>query len=386
MPPKRKRVEDGASAEATTSTRSTRSSTRNKTAAAEPAPAPAKQTKKTKAAAALESGTTVTEEEPATKRKRTTKAATNGGEKPATKRGRKKAEASEDEPSVVVSPNFHKVDSIQSRPSHHSLSTNVSQQQTVQPQTPKKTAPPPPKPAKTASDKPEPYSPQRSLELFAQYADSDAPDVIGPEGFEQLFTDAEIPMDGALPLIFAWQMNAAEMAKISKEEWVKGTESLKISSLKALSIALNDLQNLLISKLPPLKKPTKSDQEPYDRTNYYSYAHNSESSFQKFYSYCFVLAKPQGSRNIDMETSTAFWSVLLMPRYPIMQEVVEFINSKKDTYRATNKDLWSMMLEFCQTVKPTLEDYETDGAWPTLLDDFVLWKKTDGGAQPNGTG
>ncbi|KAG2020833.1 hypothetical protein CC2G_006133 [Coprinopsis cinerea AmutBmut pab1-1] len=253
---------------------------------------------------------------------------------------------SEDEPSVVVSPNFHKVDSIQSRPSHHSLSTNVSQQQTVQPQTPKKTAPPPPKPAKTASDKPEPYSPQRSLELFAQYADSDAPDVIGPEGFEQLFTDAEIPMDGALPLIFAWQMNAAEMAKISKEEWVKGTESLKISSLKALSIALNDLQNLLISKLPPLKKPTKSDQEPYDRTNYYSYAHNSESSFQKFYSYCFVLAKPQGSRNIDMETSTAFWSVLLMPRYPIMQEVVEFINSKKDTYRATNKDLWSMVRVF----------------------------------------
>ena len=51
------------------------------------------------------------------------------------------------------------------------------------------------------------------------------------------------------------------------------------------------------------------------------------------------------------------------------------------------------MLEFCQTVKPSLEDYEADGvcfpsyldkftlilsclkAWPTLLDDFVTWKK-----------
>jgi hypothetical protein len=48
------------------------------------------------------------------------------------------------------------------------------------------------------------------------------------------------------------------------------------------------------------------------------------------------------------------------------------------------------MLEFCQTVNPGLEDYEADGvshlhldlvycvdflkAWPTLLDDFVLWR------------
>ena len=50
------------------------------------------------------------------------------------------------------------------------------------------------------------------------------------------------------------------------------------------------------------------------------------------------------------------------------------------------------MLEFCETVKPGLQDYEADGvcilcsslyiptdlvaqAWPTLLDDFVIWKK-----------
>ena len=52
------------------------------------------------------------------------------------------------------------------------------------------------------------------------------------------------------------------------------------------------------------------------------------------------------------------------------------------------------MLEFAQTVNPNLENYETDGvrcvpldhflsessngnekAWPTLLDEFVVWKK-----------
>ncbi|KAJ7349120.1 potentiating neddylation domain-containing protein [Mycena albidolilacea] len=82
-----------------------------------------------------------------------------------------------------------------------------------------------------------------------------------------------------------------------------------------------------------------------------------------------------------METSTALWSVLLVPQYPIISEVLEFI-TEKGTYKATNKDLWSMMLEFCRTVEPSLQDYEADGAWPTLLDDFVAWKKAKLG---NGT-
>jgi len=35
-----------------------------------------------------------------------------------------------------------------------------------------------------------------------------------------------------------------------------------------------------------------------------------------------------------------------------------------------------MVLEFCQTVSPTLDDFEADGAWPTILDEFVAWKRS----------
>jgi hypothetical protein len=91
----------------------------------------------------------------------------------------------------------------------------------------------PPLPSQPPAAKPptslkyEPYTAQRALALFAKYADSDDPNVIGPEGFEALCTDAGIPLDGALPLILAWQLNAQEMAKISKDEWVKGMATLK---------------------------------------------------------------------------------------------------------------------------------------------------------------
>jgi DCN1-like protein 4/5 len=105
-----------------------------------------------------------------------------------------------------------------------------------QKQTPQKSYPPPPsKPTENAPASPtqpttkvEPYSSKRTLALFKQYADSDDPDVIGPEGFTRLCTDAGIPMEGALPLVLAWIMGAKEMGKLTKAEWVEGTGAFRL--------------------------------------------------------------------------------------------------------------------------------------------------------------
>lgn len=253
-------------------------------------------------------------------------------------------------------------------------SSAPTQQEPARPVTPPPVVPQPAQPP--VSSKVQPYTTQRSLALFAKYVDSDNADVIGPEGFERLCMEGGIPLEGALPLILAWQLDGKEMAKITKDEWVKGMGTLKIASLPALATALNDLQNLLIMKQGAVKKSvSKKDQDLYDKTSYHAYAQDPKAAFSKLYTYCFALAKPEGSRNIDMETSCAFWSVLLVPQYPIMRDVLEFL-AEKGTYKATNKDLWSMVLEFCETVDPSLEDYEADGAWPTLLDDFVSWQKS----------
>ncbi|KZS98914.1 hypothetical protein SISNIDRAFT_3950 [Sistotremastrum niveocremeum HHB9708] len=87
------------------------------------------------------------------------------------------------------------------------------------------------------------------------------------------------------------------------------------------------------------------------------------------------------ARNIDMETTTALWSVLLAPRYPICNDLIAFVNERPN-YKGVNKDLWSMTLEFCKEVKPEdLATYESDGAWPTLMDDFVAHMKSPNAQQ-----
>jgi len=220
----------------------------------------------------------------------------------------------------------------------------------------------------------EPYNPSRVQALFKTYADDDEPDVIGPEGFGTLCMDAQIGMEGAQGLILAWMLEAKEMGKFTKSEWVTGLEDLKISSLPQLALAVSDLESLLVAANPSNGGTTKKKPDPYNKTKYNGYAADPKAAFLKLYLFCFALAKPESARNIDMETATAFWSVLLVPQYIITADIIEFI-TEKGTYKGANKDLWGMMLEFVQTVKPSLEDYEADGAWPTLLDDFVTWKK-----------
>ncbi|RPD59194.1 DUF298-domain-containing protein [Lentinus tigrinus ALCF2SS1-7] len=244
--------------------------------------------------------------------------------------------------------------------------------------------------AKKASAKPEPYSEQHARELFKTYEDPDSPGEIGPEGFEKLCTDMEISLEGALPLVLAWQMHATEMAKFKESEWMQGTGELRASNLHTLALALHDLEDLLLLDKPPVQPSgsvpkkkgatTSGAAEPYNRNKYYEYAADKNKAFRLLYNFCFALAKPPTSRNIDMDTASAFWSVLVAPKYPIMKDILEFIN-EKGSYKGVTKDLWSMMLDFCKTMQPDLSNYSTDEAWPSMLDDFVAWKKPAGAAQ-----
>lgn len=149
--------------------------------------------------------------------------------------------------------------------------------------------------------------------MFNEFADSDDPDVIGPEGFESICQKANLAMDGALPLIFAWQFEAKEMAKISKGEWEAGTAALRyvlveyprdlsadhrlgrffrVSSIPALALVISELDDLLMQNKPPAK-PAAAKELDYDRTRYNMYSHNIKSGFQKLYQFSFNLVKPE---------------------------------------------------------------------------------------------
>ncbi|CEL52272.1 DCN1-like protein 4 OS=Danio rerio GN=dcun1d4 PE=2 SV=2 [Rhizoctonia solani AG-1 IB] len=228
---------------------------------------------------------------------------------------------------------------------------------------------------------PDTFTLERVQAMFDKYIDEDDSNVIGAEGMERLCTDASVPMDGALPLLITWSVNAKTLGTITRSEFTDSFGKLKIDTPEKMALMASDLNSLFfgcnISEQASRMSlaNSKLDSDSYDRTQLRSYQRNAESAYAKFYSFCFALVKPPQSRNIDMETATAFWSVILAPKYPIAAELLKFID-EKGTYKAVTKDLWGMTLEFCKTVQPDLTGHdEEEAAWPTLLDDFVEWKK-----------
>lgn len=97
--------------------------------------------------------------------------------------------------------------------------------------------------ASPKSSQVEPYNTARANQLFASYAAEDDANVIGPEGFERLCSDADVPLDGAMPLILAWLVKGDEMAKITKSEWDAGMTELQCVStfLRAVGLVTSDL-------------------------------------------------------------------------------------------------------------------------------------------------
>ncbi|KAG2138944.1 hypothetical protein DEU56DRAFT_800986 [Suillus clintonianus] len=199
----------------------------------------------------------------------------------------------------------------------------------------------------------EPYTPQRAQVLFDSFADEDDRDVIGPGGLVNLCEKVKIPLEGAQPLILAWQLKCSEMGKYTREEWLHGMGLLEISSLPVLALALRELDDLLICDKQALarsastssqakKRGGANTREPYNRTRYREYASDRKAAFADLYQFCFTLAKPPQARNIDIETATALWSVLLVPRYPIIKELNTFL-TEKGTYKGANKDIWNMV-------------------------------------------
>lgn len=49
----------------------------------------------------------------------------------------------------------------------------------------------------------------------------------------------------------------------------------------------------------------------------------------------------------------------------------QFLEQSK--YKVMNKDQWCNVLEFSRSVSADLSNYDEDGAWPVLLDEFVDW-------------
>jgi len=98
------------------------------------------------------------------------------------------------------------------------------------------------------------------------------------------------------------------------------------------------------------------------------------TKFRDLYIFSFSYAKNPTQKGIELEMAVPYWNILLHGRFQLLPLWTQFLQEQHK--RSIPRDTWVLLLDFCQTISPDLSDYDEEGAWPVVMDEFVEWARS----------
>ncbi|XP_073061579.1 uncharacterized protein [Primulina eburnea] len=185
-------------------------------------------------------------------------------------------------------------------------------------------------------------------ELYNRYKDPFS-DLILADGITLLCNDIQVNPQDIVMLVVSWHMKAATMCEFSKQEFIGGLQSLGIDSLEKFR-----------ERLPFMHSELKDEQK-----------------FREIYNFAFGWSKEKGQKSLALDTAIGMWQLLFAERkWPLVEHWCQFLQARHN--KAISRDTWSQLLEFARIVDPALSNYDPEGAWPYLIDEFVDYLAENG--------
>ncbi|VVC87319.1 unnamed protein product [Leptidea sinapis] len=185
-------------------------------------------------------------------------------------------------------------------------------------------------------------------QLFDHYKDS-FEDAILTEGIENLCNDLQLNPDDFKVLVLAWKLNASQMCRFTRAEFIQGLKNMKTDSMKGIQQKLIDITN-------ELNKDSEQFKDLYR------------------YTFKFGLEVSTGQRILPADIAILLWQLVFTNNEPsILERWLNYLESNPHI-RGIPKDTWYMFLNFCEYIGDDLSSYDDTEAWPSLFDDFVEYE------------
>lgn len=174
-------------------------------------------------------------------------------------------------------------------------------------------------------------------------------DMIMADGISLLCNDLQVDPQDIVMLVVSWHMKAATMCEFSKQEFIGGLQALGVDSLEKFR-----------ERIPFMRSELKD-----------------EHKFREIYNFAFGWAKEKGQKSLALDTAIGMWQLLFAEKqWPLVDHWCQFLQAHHN--KAISRDTWSQLLEFARTVDPDLSNYDAEGAWPYLIDEFVEYLNENG--------
>jgi len=185
------------------------------------------------------------------------------------------------------------------------------------------------------------FSTSKVDKLFDRYKESGDDDSMSIQGIERFCKDLNIDTESALVLVLAWHMKAQTMGVFTRQEFKTGLTDLNADTLEKIREQFKTMER-------ELTDPVK---------------------FKEVYKFAFTFAKEKEQKSLNVDMAKELLRLLMGDRYPHTKNFIEFLGQA--SFKAINLDQWLNFLEFNKAVAPDLKNYDENGAWPVMFDEFV---------------
>jgi len=186
---------------------------------------------------------------------------------------------------------------------------------------------------------------KKNLEkLFEKYKDP-SEDAILAEGIIEYCEELEVDPTDVIMLIIAYHLDSQNMCEFTRDCWMKGWTTLGCDSIESMK-----------RKIPSLREEL-----------------NDPETFKKIYRFAFIFGRQEPQRSLELEVAISLWNLLLPNKFKHLELWCNYLQN--EFKRAISRDTWNLLLEFINTVDENMSNYDADGAWPVLIDNFVEYAR-----------
>lgn len=176
--------------------------------------------------------------------------------------------------------------------------------------------------------------------LFDQYADAENKDSIQGEALMRFLDNIGIDAERVESFGVCWKLKCKVQGSIARKEFVEGFGGLGADTLPLIKREMESMKREL----------------------------SERAKFKEFYLWLFDYSTEANRKTIEKEVAIQLWKIALN-WWPLLNKWCDFIEGH--AVKAVTKDMWMQAHEFGRDVRSDLTNYDADGAWPVIIDEFV---------------